>query len=393
MPASSSLYTRIPDSNHDPPELATHPPSPSLESLTARAPPRPLGSALPPPDSPLASSRYTSKDKGKAKANPHDDPSDANDRVDERAHPTGYSYCVRFTDGVTPDVVDLWVGEKESVREVKRRLRLLRPTTLNDGDAPRRLRLIHLGRLLVDGVFLVPWTTQLLANRAKLDPSTTNPTSGDRGGIVERMSGVVRGAVRKSLDGSAASTNEQDEMERGRAGTGTGSGKVEGKGKVPLGKAEGADEQIWLHCSVGEAIQEDDVPTETPPTEQMTPLQGFDRLREAGFSEAEIESMRAEFRETRQFDAGEDEDDDDGAHQRALEEQWMSGMTGREEAVGDSTGAGHYVTLLKGVSIGFFVPFLPLFFFRTQLFSRRMQMAIVLGILINVGFGLLRLLG
>lgn len=38
-------------------------------------------------------------------------------------------------------------------------------------------------------------------------------------------------------------------------------------------------------------------------------------------------------------------------------------------------GTGHYVTLLKGVCVGFFMPFLPLFFFRTQIFSRRQALS------------------
>lgn len=42
------------------------------------------------------------------------------------------------------------------------------------------------------------------------------------------------------------------------------------------------------------------------------------------------------------------------------------------------------MTLLQGVTVGFFIPFLPFFFFRTQIFSKRMQMAIVLGAFINV---------
>lgn len=58
-----------------------------------------------------------------------------------------------------------------------------------------------------------------------------------------------------------------------------------------------------------------------------------------------------------------------------------------------SAATGNYYSLLKGISIGFFVPFLPLFFFRTQLFTKRTQMAIVLGIIINLGFGFLRLIG
>lgn len=43
---------------------------------------------------------------------------------------------------------------------------------------------------------------------------------------------------------------------------------------------------------------------------------------------------------------------------------------------------GHYYSLLKGVCAGFFLPFLPLFFFRTQIFSKR-----CLFFLLDVGQG------
>lgn len=54
--------------------------------------------------------------------------------------------------------------------------------------------------------------------------------------------------------------------------------------------------------------------------------------------------------------------------------------------------AGMYTTLFKGVVAGFFFPFLPLFFFRVEpeVFSKRMQMAIVAGLCINVLYGALR---
>ncbi|GAA5973901.1 hypothetical protein JCM8115_002443, partial [Rhodotorula mucilaginosa] len=139
---------------------------------------------------------------------------------------------------------------------------------------------------------------------------------------------------------------------------------------------------------------------------QLTPLQGFDRLREAGFSDQDIENLRSEFRAHAPPRGSLDRDPtttttaaaaavDDEEHQRALEEQWMSGMTGLDEAAtaGSSGEGGHYYSLLKGVCAGFFVPFLPLFFFRTQVFSKRMQIAIVLGIFINLAFGFLRMLG
>ncbi|GAA5925813.1 hypothetical protein JCM1841_006323 [Sporobolomyces salmonicolor] len=288
--------------------------------------------------------------------------------------PTGMSFSVRFTDGSTEDVLDLWVGERETVRDVKRRLRLLRPVSLFDADKPRRLRVIQLGRLLPDGVFLVPYTVQLLSRRARL------VQEGQAQALKEGLEAVGRG-IGKVVE-VVAGEGERGGEERGE----------KGKGKARDGRAAAETEEdarVWLHCSVGEAMDDDEVEGEdSQPSAQITPLQGFDRLRDAGFSEEEIETMRAEFRETRQAAA-----EDDGVHQRALEEQWMSGMTGQEEATADSSGTGHYVTLLKGVCVGFFMPFLPLFFFRTQIFSRRMQMAIVVGIIINLGFGLLRILG
>lgn len=54
-----------------------------------------------------------------------------------------------------------------------------------------------------------------------------------------------------------------------------------------------------------------------------------------------------------------------------------------------------YGTLFKGVIVGFFFPFLPLFFFRAAegeppVFNKRMQMAIVAGLSINLLYGALR---
>jgi hypothetical protein len=45
------------------------------------------------------------------------------------------------------------------------------------------------------------------------------------------------------------------------------------------------------------------------------------------------------------------------------------------------------------VIAGFFLPFLPLFFFRAEsnIFSRKAQMAIVAGVSINVVYGALRI--
>lgn len=98
---------------------------------------------------------------------------------------------------------------------------------------------------------------------------------------------------------------------------------------------------------------------------------------------------------------------DDDEHARALEEQWMEGLGAggnelnrgcnrqRAESCANfkyAASSGMYVTLFKGVIAGFFLPFLPLFFFRAEsaVFTKQMQMAIIAGCAVNVLYGALR---
>lgn len=58
--------------------------------------------------------------KGKGRATRDDDERMSNGG-DNQDH-DGLSVGVRFTDGQTQDLVDLWVGARESVRDLKRRV-------------------------------------------------------------------------------------------------------------------------------------------------------------------------------------------------------------------------------------------------------------------------------
>ncbi|KAK4053810.1 hypothetical protein OIV83_001466 [Microbotryomycetes sp. JL201] len=299
--------------------------------------------------------------------------------------PAGMSFCVRFTDG-SEDLLDIWVGERESVGQVKRRIRLLRPSLVVDGR-PRRLRLIQLGRLLTDGTFLVPYTVQLLSKRAKLVQKATKPNSQ---ALLEGLEAVGREiGVNVRAPSAIATGNSTDKTKD--------ADDAKGKGKERRTEFDGTevqeDERVWLQCSVGEPMDDEEMlasgEQEKAQAAQITPLQGFDRLRDAGFSEEDITSMRAEFRRNQ----GVNIEGDDDEHARALEDQWMEGLTGQNEAAASADGLQdrYWTTLLQGVCIGFFVPFLPFFFFRSQAFSRAMSIAIVLGTFINVTFGLLRM--
>lgn len=156
--------------------------------------------------------------------------------------PQGLVFNVRFTDGSTDDLLSLWVGEREAVRDVKRRIRLLRPGTL----ASRRLRLIYLGRILTDGVLLVPWTAALLERQKQYEAGQSRLLDD----AIEGLEGVVR-SVRTAGE---TSVSEED---------------AKGKGKA-IAKGETMVEQkaIWLNCSVGE-VEEPDAPVPTVEAEQV----------------------------------------------------------------------------------------------------------------------------
>lgn len=224
-----------------------------------------------PPAGARKSKLGAAKWKGKGRANDSPSPDGSSDQAVDDAEPRKkLVFCVRFTDGQTEDLVDLWVGEKETVREVKRRvrqvlfgllptrpadsashaqIRLLRPDTLTENGKPRRLRLIQLGRLLPDGVFLLPYTLQLVSRRAK----AVSPNSAADVGVKEGLQAVGRGIgkVVRGTMGERAGEDEMSLLEKGK-------GREDERG---TGEDEVEEEQIWLHCSVGEPI-EDEEPTE-----------------------------------------------------------------------------------------------------------------------------------
>lgn len=345
-----------------------------------------------------------SKGKGRAIDDGVEEQDDEDGRRDDAADITalkGMSFSIRFTDGTTEDLVDIYVNNGEAVRDVKRRIRILRPNLTTN-----RLRLIYLGRVLMDGVRLVPYMTSLLQRQRNQEEREKKSNIGDL------LEGVVNRAVH-SFDESSSNASEShaDRHKEHRPTASMNPYEVYSDTKKPptsadkgKGKQKSFSEnrdplngmKIWLHCSVGEPGSLEAETEETPEQQQTTnrpPLVGFDRLREAGFSEEEIANIRAQFHVDGPGDTVVTGDEDE--HARALEEQWMDNLgTG---GGGDLTGptGDMYGTLFKGVIIGFFFPFLPLFFFRTgedetPVFSKRMQMAIVAGLSINILYGALR---
>ncbi|KAK9462674.1 DUF2407 C-terminal domain-containing protein [Lipomyces oligophaga] len=148
---------------------------------------------------------------------------------------------------------------------------------------------------------------------------------------------------------------------------------------------------LWLLCSVGEVLNDEELAqatdTGSQPTQTTTPAPlGFDRLRSAGFSELDIAQLRSQFA---RLHGGTVTADSDAARQ--LEERWIDEGATAPDTLPDGSPVGVYEDLLLGTSVGFFLGFVALFFLREgAVFSKRQQMAIIAGIIINLSFGILR---
>ncbi|KAH7885475.1 DUF2407 ubiquitin-like domain-containing protein [Phlebopus sp. FC_14] len=252
---------------------------------------------------------------------------------------------IRFTEGI-PDLV-LHVTQTDIVRDVKANIISGRPQ-LKD----RRLRLIHAGRILTDGTLLHSWLSTLEGRQQRA--SALNDGSG------------------MSVQSSTIT---------------------------------------WIHCSVGPKIEPGLEAEEKPQVAQLQTLRGFDRLATAGFSEEDIANFRRQFHSqssSNYLDVEFENDEEYDEHARALEEQWIDSI--------DSVGSAPLVQsssqtmIIRGIVLGFFFPILPFFFLRdtkpaafwedgsqveateSVIFSRRTQVGIVFGFLVNMMFGTWRYL-
>ncbi|OSX56396.1 hypothetical protein POSPLADRAFT_1159803 [Postia placenta MAD-698-R-SB12] len=251
---------------------------------------------------------------------------------------------VRFTEGI-PDLT-LQVAEKDNIRDVKQKIREARSQLQN-----RRLKLILAGQLLADNVALY---TRLAALELRQRRAASN-------------------------DVASESPREQ--------GTST----------------------IWLHCSVGPQLTDGEEEEETQvQSAQLKPLRGFDRLAAAGFSEQDIANIRLQFHANSAGDYIDQDfvdDDDFDDYARTLEEQWIDSLDNGGGGPLSQSSSRSTATIMNGVIVGFLFPLMPFFFSGTQktasfwedgtahenqggiVFSRTMQVGIVIGFIFNILFG------
>ena len=245
----------------------------------------------------------------------------------------------------------------------------------------RRIRLIHSGKALVDDA---PLSTSLKRNVSR--PPSRAPTPAPYG----------------------SQHNESI------------SSKV--KGKTPLRDPPTAAQRIYIHCSIGDVVlsaselsaeqalsqpthQNATTSSSTPAPQEpdTTPApRGFDRLLSSGFTPAEISSLRLQFLNI-QSHTHTPNDMPSPNTLRNMEDQWLdnsSSPTSTDTFVGVGGAGGGFTDdetgmiddVLSGMAMGFFWPIGCLVWGVREegIWTKRKRMAVVLGVLLNVGVGLVR---
>ncbi|EME89459.1 uncharacterized protein MYCFIDRAFT_63030 [Pseudocercospora fijiensis CIRAD86] len=189
-------------------------------------------------------------------------------------------------------------------------------------------------------------------------------------------------------------------------------------GKLPV-KELGP--RVYIHCSIGDALSADDLAKEKREAEQAdaalrsertskavdtepkqddaltttTPApRGFDRLLTAGFTSSEVAALRAQFLAIQSHTHTPDTMPT-GQQLLALEERWLdSGSNTAEDGTNDAGGfgaedSGGLEDMLYGNLIGFFWPIGAMCWLMREegVWSRRRQIAVLSGFMVNLLFG------
>ncbi|KAI5791729.1 DUF2407 C-terminal domain-containing protein [Peziza echinospora] len=183
-------------------------------------------------------------------------------------------------------------------------------------------------------------------------------------------------------------------------------GKVLGRGTLaegmklrrPVVGGGAGGRKVYVHCAIGDEATEEEAQDGTspqnthpqsptsPPRTTLPQPQGFDRLLTAGFTEADIASLRTQFNRIHNITP-----DSPPEHARLLEERWIDEAAGTGAGeLADGYPVGTYEDIFLGVAIGFFWPVAVLALREEGVFTKRRGMAIVAGLVINLVAGSVR---
>ncbi|TKX25144.1 putative DSC E3 ubiquitin ligase complex subunit 3 [Elsinoe australis] len=297
--------------------------------------------------------------------------------VDKAPASRSVDLVIRFTASIPDLVVTVASPSTVSTLSVKRLIR----SHLSDNVSASRLRLISAGKVLAD--------TKAVSQSISIPPPPPRTT------------------------------------------TGHGSGDIKGKGKAPLRASPPPqpNARVYINCSVGDALSPTELADEAIAAEQADEVlnasnettstkrnaeeddqiekkttrpapRGFDRLLNSGFNPDEVATLRTQFMAI-QAHTHTPDTMPTGDDLRALEDRWLDGDAGGAAAggaTGDGDGGfgaedGGLEDMLWGNLMGFFWPIAAVCWLMREegVWSRRRQIAVLSGMLVNITFGFLRL--
>ncbi|KAK5214422.1 hypothetical protein LTR99_008031 [Exophiala xenobiotica] len=265
--------------------------------------------------------------------------------------------------------------------------------------AKHRIRLIYAGKALADDVPL-----KVSLKRTVSRPPSRIGTPGPYDDSYSRLNGAA---------------NKDKDKDNGK----------EGKGKVVV-RDPPAQSRIYIHCSIGDIVlsaaeiaeeaatsqhgagksdnKEDNIAAtaaqQTTTTTTPAP-RGFDRLLNAGFTAAEVQSLRLQFLAIQAHTHTPDTMPSPNTL-RNMEDRWLDNSNASADpgALDDGAGAsfadddgqvGALDDMIFGTAMGFFWPIGCLMWAVREegIWSQRRKMAVVVGFMLNIGLGLVRYTG
>lgn len=301
-----------------------------------------------------------------------------------------FELTIRFS----ASLPDLLLSIPGSLHANTATLKQLIRSRIPDEYATRRIRLIYAGKALVDEV---PLGASLKRNVSRPPSRIGTP------GPYEESNGAG-----------------------GRAGGGRDAGP---RAKL-LSRETASPSRIYIHCSIGDLAlskeelaaevaaaqhgadgeeKQDDTSSRQQQQQQQqtttTPApRGFDRLQNAGFTPAEIQSLRLQFLAIQAHTHTPDTMPSPNTL-RNMEDRWLDISTDEGGVLGDGAAlngssdeeaqAGNLDDMIWGTVMGFFWPIGCLMWgIREEgIWSQRRKMAIVIGFMLNIGLGVIRYTG
>ncbi|KAK5260523.1 hypothetical protein LTR40_004008 [Exophiala xenobiotica] len=233
--------------------------------------------------------------------------------------------------------------------------------------AKHRIRLIYAGKALADDVPL-----KVSLKRTVSRPPSRIGTPGPYDDSYSRLNGAA---------------NKDKDKDNGK----------EGKGKVVV-RDPPAQSRIYIHCSIGDIVLSAAEIAEEAAT-------SFDRLLNAGFTAAEVQSLRLQFLAIQAHTHTPDTMPSPNTL-RNMEDRWLDNSNASADpgALDDGAGAsfadddgqvGALDDMIFGTAMGFFWPIGCLMWAVREegIWSQRRKMAVVVGFMLNIGLGLVRYTG